>query len=416
MPLLVTNSRADRSLNHEDEAVPPLFAGLMREERGDAPCEAALRQAHEEFSEDGFVAGLGKFREALALSRGQAALKQTVRDAAAREATQLMPSHWRVAEALLFEVEEAGGQSAAFNSLWAEIERQKREDTIRVALDESDRAEETEYLPHVRARLWRLAQSYPGDAGLESRLHVLDRMLAQRVEDDREHNLRRLTLFRDRLDETENPETLRGFPALVAPFAHSYAGDVDFANVLNEVNELCAAYENASAFLAEQRSRESLEVCDHALAQRPGNLLFRRLAEKAKGREWVRLLSESTVQRAREFARNGQYAEAAEEWESLRSIDPNYPGLEAELLHCEALKVRAQQPLKEESEPASEVFESDAARETFPSFASLAGSNDFAFGRRIAITEEAWSHLKTGLVATAALLLVLLVLASNAGH
>jgi hypothetical protein len=416
MPLLVTNSRDDRSLHHEDEAVPPLFAGLLREERGNAPFEAALRQAHAEFSEDGFVAGLCKFREALALSRGHASLKQKIREAATREATQLMPNNWRVAEALLLEVEEAGGQSAAFNSLWAEIERQKREDTIRVALDESDRAEETEYLPHVRERLLRLAQSYPGDPGLESRLHVLERLLSQRIADDRENNLRRLTLFRDRLDETENPQTLRAFHTLVAPFVSSYAGDADFTSILDELNERCAAYENASTLLAEQRSRESLEVCDHALAQRPGNLLFRRLAEKAKGREWVRLLSESTVQRAREFERNGQYAEAVEEWESLRSIHPHYPGLESELLRCEALKVQAQQPVTEEIESTPQPFESDLASEAFPSFASLGRSHDLPLGLRIAITGEAWNHLKTGLMATAALLLVLLVLASNAGH
>ncbi len=416
MPLLVTNSRDDRSVNHKDEAVPPLFAGLMRQERGDAPFETALRQAHEEFSEDGFAAGLGKFREALALSCGQLALKQQIREAAAREVAQLMPRYWRVAEALLVEVEEAGGQSAAFNSHWAEIERQKREDTIRVALDESDRAEETEYLPHVRERLWRLAQNYPGDAGLESRLHILDLLLLQRMEDDRENNLRRLTLFRDRLDETENPQTLREFRSLVGPFVNAYAGDVDFTSILDEMNERCAAYENASTLLAEQRSRESLEVCDHALAQRPGNLLFRRLAEKAKGREWVRLLSESTVQRAREFERNGNYAEAMEEWESLRSIHPQYPDLESALLRCEALKVRTQPPVTEEIEPTSRAVESDLASEAFPSFASLGRSNHFPLGLRIAITEEAWNHLKTGVVATAALLLVLLVLASNTRH
>jgi hypothetical protein len=32
---------------------------------------------------------------------------------------------------------------------------------------------------------------------------------------------------------------------------------------------------------------------------------------------------------------------------------------------------------------------------------------------KIAITEEAWNHLKTGLAATAAILLVVLVIASN---
>jgi len=416
MPLLVTSSRDDHFQRQEGEAVPPLFAGLMRDERAVAQFETALQEAHDEFSEDCFVGGLGKFREALGLSRGHVALAQKVRETAACEVTQLMPGNWRVAEMVLFEVEQAEGQWAAFNTLWAEIERQKREDTIRAALEESSRTEQTGYLPHERARLLRLAQTYPGDAGLESRLHVVERLVSQRVEDDRETNFRRLALFSDRLDESENSETLHGFRTLVAPFVDPYGGDPDFTSILEEVSGLRGAYENASALLSEQRSRESLDVCDQVLASRPGNVLFRRLGEKAKGREWVRLLADSAVQRAREFQENGRYAEAVEEWESLRAIDPHYPGLESELLHCEALKGQAQQPIAEETESEPDVLENDLASEPFPSFASLGRSNNLPLGLRIAMTEEAWNHFKTGLVATAALLLVVLVLAANSRH
>jgi tetratricopeptide (TPR) repeat protein len=399
---------------HEREAVPPLFAELMREEEANAPLENVLLEASQEFGQDRFVSALGKFREALALSRGDAAQAHKVRAAAASEVTKLLPGNWRVAEAVLCEVEEAYGQSASFNTLCGEIERQKREDAIRAALEESCRAEQSGYLPHERARLLRLAQAYPGDAGLEARLHVVERLISQRVEDDRPKNFRRLALFRDRLDQTENPETLHGFRTLVAPFVDPYAGDPDFTTLLDDVSELRAAYANALALLSEQRSSESLEVCDRALANRPGNILFRRLVEKAKGREWVRLLTDSAVQRAREFEKNGQYAEAAEEWESLRAIDPHYPGLDSEVLHCEALREQAREVLAEEPEPVPEVLESDLVGESFPSFATLDRSSGLPLGLRIAITEEAWNHLKTGLVATAAFLLVVLMLAANA--
>jgi tetratricopeptide (TPR) repeat protein len=319
-----------------------------------------------------------------------------------------------VAEAVLLEVEVAYGQSAAFNTFWANIEGQKREDAITAALAESSRVEQTGYLPHDRARLVRMAQACPGDPGLESRLRILERLISQRVEDDREKNLRRLVLFRDRLDETENPETLHGFRTLVAPFVDPYAGDPEFTSILDEVSELRADYENALALLSEQRSSESLEVCDRALANRPGNILFRRLAEKAKGREWVRLLADSAAQRAREFEQNGRYADALEEWGSLRAIDPHYPGLESEVLHCETLRTQAQPPVIAEIAPTPEFVESDLADESFPSFASLGRSRALPLRLRIAITEEAWNHLKTGLAATAALLLVVLVLAANA--
>ena len=83
------------------------------------------------------------------------------------------------------------------------------------------------------------------------------------------------------------------------------------------------------------------------------------------------------------------------------------------MLHCEALKGQAQ-PVIDEVEPEPEVFENDLVNDSFPSFASLDRSSNLPLGLRIAMTEEAWNHFKTGLAATAALLLVVLVLAANA--
>jgi hypothetical protein len=94
-----------------------------------------------------------------------------------------------------------------------------------------------------------------------------------------------------------------------------------------------------------------LEVCHHVLKRRPGNILFRRLEEQAK-----RLA---------------------------------------------------------ETEPEPHVTDEDSTVETFPSFAAPTRSGGLPFDLKIAITEEAWNHIKTGLAATVALLLVLLLLASN---
>jgi hypothetical protein len=192
MPLLVTSSRDDNSFRSERDAVPPLFAGLLRDERAGSEFETTLRKALGELSEDCYAGALGKFREALALSRGHAALEQKVREAATSEVAKLIPGNWRVAEAMLFEVEQANGRSAVFNQLWADIEQQKNEDAIRLAIEESERAEHSEYLPHVRDRLLRLLETYPEDAGLRSRLHDLELTILQHAEDDREKNLGRL--------------------------------------------------------------------------------------------------------------------------------------------------------------------------------------------------------------------------------
>lgn len=420
MPLLVTSSPDDDSRRPEQETVPPLFASLFPEDSRDrlrrSHLEAALEGASELLRQDCFVTALGKFREALTLSGTQEDLKQEANDVVISAAGDLIDRNWRVAEALLREV------TPAPDTLWAEIENRKREDAIQLVLDQTGRVDPNEYLPHVWNRMAEMAKTYSPDVRLQSRLDVLAGLLVQRVAEDREKNLQRLALFRDRLDHSENPETLQHFRDLVAPFTAAYAEDADFAAIFSEVSELQAAYENAEALLSESRASESLKVCGQVLEKRPGNILFRRIEEKAKGREWVALLTESATQRARAFELDGQYAEALEEWESLRAIDPHYPGLDSEILNCAALRERAEDLRAPQQTPAVEesVFVAETVEEHIeiepPSFLIEPRSGNLPLRVKISITQEAWNHLMTGLAATAALLLMVLVLASHSRH
>jgi hypothetical protein len=413
--------RDARTAFPSDSAFPELHSRYLRLARRKAHFDTALQEALDELADDRFVASLGKFREAATLSRGMSALEKRVFDTAIAEADKLTARHWQVAETLLHEI---AGSMVSFSipeTLWKNIEARKHAETIRMALDESGRAEHCEYLPHVRSRIAQLARAYPEEQGLKSRLQVLDGLVAQRSAEEREKNLRRLCLFRDRLDATENQQTLRRFETLASPFTAQSGGEPEFEAVLSDVRELVATYERASEFLAQNRPQPALEICDQVLTKRPANILFRALEEKAKSREWVIRLADATMKRARAYEHNAQYAEAMEEWEALRAIDPRYPGLDSEVLHCAALDERSQElrvPRFEAGETGltPEIVEPQPEFVAFRSFTSPPRQSALPLGLRIAITEEAWNHLKTGLAATVALLLVVLVLASNARH
>ena len=407
--MLITSSRDGDSLEQKYLPVPPLFAGPLRDDlitrvgsaisSGDhndatlllqeanhafpgdrvfellhlqylkvaqrkAHFEAALQEAVDALTEDRFVASLGKFREALLLSQGHVVFQRKIYDVSFLAANQQAANHWRFAEALLHEVTSRIGEPAVPSECWDAIEKQKCTENIRVALDESGRAEHIEYLPHLRGRLAELARRHPEQEEVASRLSVLDQLLAQRFADEREKNLRRLTLFRDRLDLSNNPLTL--------------------------------------------------------LQRRPKNLLFAALEEKAKAREWVERLVTSATQRARAFEQRAQYAEALEEWESLREIDPQHPGLDSEILHCAALKQQAESVLSlapppiDEAALTPEIVEEEPVYELpVPAFVTRPAARGFPSRVRIVIAADAWNNLKTGLAATMAVLLVVLMFASK---
>jgi len=404
-----------------DPVFPALHSLCIKLSQRKAHFETALQEAFQELSEDRYVSSFGKFREALALSRGYEVWERQIYEAGVEAAGERAPSHWRFAEALLHEVTAVAGQRAVPNAVWASIERQRREESVRVALDESGRAEHSEYLPHLRERLAELAETYPEETELEARLRALERLLEQRFAEEREKNLRRLTLFRDRLDLSGNPQTLRRFQELVAPFVSAYPGDAAFLAIIDELHGLRSRYDHASRLVAESRSREALEVCDQVLQQRPSNVLFGALEQQAKAREWAVRLAHSAMQRARGFEEKAQYAEALEEWEALREIDPHFPGLDSEILHCATLKqqtesVRPSEPLAMDETALTPEIVSEETEEEYeapPLFVARPRFSALSFNAKIAITEEAWNHLKTGLAATAAILLVVLVIASN---
>jgi hypothetical protein len=386
MPLLIANGRDDNSPRQKRDAIPPLFAGLQKT----AEVEALLKQAADELADDSFVNAFGSFREALTLSFRNQELEQRSREAILFAAEKLTECHWRVAEALLQEL------TPGPNTAWNKLQIRKRDEVIRVALEWASITEPGQDLAPLRSRLAKLNKAYPGDAALESRLHAIDRLLIERVADERDKNLGKLKLFQDRLDHTEDPQALRQFRVLTAPFVDPYIDDPAFSAILEEVYKLQASYENASRLLSDNQPRESAEVCEQVLLVRPANFLFSDLKEKARSREWVARLIDSSVQRALELERERRYEEALDEWESLRTIEPHYPGLDAEILKVAGLKAGS-----EDETPA-------------PSLPFLVPQvSTLPLGIRIAITEEAWNHLKTGLAATVALLLVVLVIASN---
>ncbi len=471
MSLQVTHSSDADSIVQEQVSVPPLFAGPLRDDMieritvalaagdhektaallheadkvfpGDADfaplrlrCmrlarrkvqfESALHDALSELSEDRFTASLGKFREAVSLSRGSDLCSGKVYGACIEAAEKHVQRHWRFAEALVQEVSGLVDGHDGAGSLRAMIEAQKREERIRLALEESERAEHMAHLPHLRERMAELADTYDGSEPLAARLQVIDNLLTQRSLEDREKNLRRLTLFRDRLDFTGNPQTLRGFAELVSPFVAPYPFDAAFRTILDEVRDLRSKYDCVVQLVAENRLQEALLICDQVLERRPANVLFTAIEEKAKSRQWVVRLAFSNTQRARAFEEKAQYAEALEEWQSLREIDPHYPGLDSEILHCAALKQETEAarpllpaPAVDELALTPEIVELTPEPENVyepPApmlFASLPTRNESS-GPRIAMTAEAWNHFKTGLAAVFAVLLVVLVVASNA--
>jgi hypothetical protein len=410
----------------DETAFTPLHSQCLQLAQRKAQFEAALQEALNELGEDCFAGSLGKFREALSLSREYELFARKIYDAGVDAAQKQVHSHWRFAEALLHELTAVSSQPAPSSALWTAIESRRREETVRVALEESACAEHTAYLPHLRDRLAELAMTYPEAEHLvESRIGVLDGLLVQRSAEEREKNLRRLMLFRDRLDFTSKPETLLGFTDLVAPFVDPYRTDPAFLAVLAEIHQLRSTYESAALLVDENRLQDVLLICDQVLRKRPANVLFCALEEKVKSREWLARRVTSATQRARTFEQRAQYAQALEEWELLREIDPRYPGLDSEILHCAALRQQSEDVRLPQSAPSSEVAltpeivraEAETEYDSPPTaLVTRPHSAPLHAGLRIAITEEAWGHLKTGLVAAFALLLIVLVLASSTRH
>ena len=116
----------------------------------------------------------------------------------------------------------------------------------------------------------------------------------------------------------------------------------------------------------------------------------------------------------------------------MKEVDPRHPGLISEMLHCAALKqqseiVRTFQPAPaDESALTPEVIDvepesvalvvAEPVQQTWqplPPRPSEDTEGALPGGVKIAITGEAWNHLKTGIAVAFALLLVVLVLASN---
>ena len=179
--------------------------------------EAALQEAVDALSEDRFVASLGKFREAFLLSQGYVVFQRKIYDVSLLAANERTTSHWRFADTLLREVTGRIVERPIPSECWVAIEKQRGIESIRVAVDESGRAEHVEYLPHLRCRLAELARQHPEQEEVESRLRVLDQLLAHASErdvhrprdcDERGRDERRIHRVHRRAEVERRDETL----------------------------------------------------------------------------------------------------------------------------------------------------------------------------------------------------------------
>ena len=140
-------------------------------------CETALGHAKKELEDDHFVAALGKYREALSLSRGLDKLENKAVNAALAEAEEILPRNWRISESLLLEIGQLNSRYAVPNSLWEDVHSRQREETVSNALAEADRAQAKGEIKPVRDHLAMLSTHYPDEERIKARLAILDTIL-----------------------------------------------------------------------------------------------------------------------------------------------------------------------------------------------------------------------------------------------
>ena len=95
--------------------------------------EAVLHSARAELANDHFSAGFGKFREAVNLSRGFAALEDRAASVAVEHARKWLPEYWPLAKSLLVEAAETHSEVASARELWDTIHQQEQEESSRRA-------------------------------------------------------------------------------------------------------------------------------------------------------------------------------------------------------------------------------------------------------------------------------------------
>ena len=329
----------------------------------------------------------GLFQKAAVLSKEIESLRVRVFNVMIATASAVLSHDWRVARQL---VEEASRDGNVPPSLSEAIEGEEREEIIRRTL-----AEDRENPVNPQASYERVAQllaKYPAEARLDERLTLLAAILANKRKQEEERacaaELVRLDL---ELGKTTDHQLLWNTHSraknLAAPFAHVPA----IADLVYVIGDQVARFENAAEHLSRDRIQDCFEICDGVLRSRPDHQLFQHLRGQAADRQrelgeeyfdrverWLmgepdlfkrrqiiegaqeqypfdsryaeelqqiereRALAESLAERARDFEKRGQLAEALGQWRQLRNIHPAFVGLEEQIAACESVLNRQQ--------------------------------------------------------------------------
>ncbi len=99
--------------------------------------ELLLAEVRGAFEQDRFVHALGKFREAVNISRGVQSLEEQVLQRSVKEAAELAPRNWRIAASLISEVNHLDKEQLASAAIWKDIHASQEEESAAKTLSES---------------------------------------------------------------------------------------------------------------------------------------------------------------------------------------------------------------------------------------------------------------------------------------
>ena len=147
-------------------------AGTGLTERA-AKLDETLTIFRSELEADRYAPALGKFREAVNLSRSWKELRTRVLRAGAQEAKNLLPRNWRVAETVLSETNGIEGDYAIPTELWDKVRAAQQDEVITNALYTVDRTELIESIEKAREQVNRLLVTHPAEPRLQAKLDDL---------------------------------------------------------------------------------------------------------------------------------------------------------------------------------------------------------------------------------------------------
>ena len=331
---------------------------------------------------------LTSLQQATELSRRSNQLKRNVFTTCVEQAEKIITVDWRIAEKMLQHVAQLDASLQVPTSVWEQIHREEREESIGRILDASTRTEAAGKLVEVRKALEQALRKHQNESRLQARLDSVESKLAaeQRQREQREKALDGLKALASELEQTEDPASAPDILKRGQSLAGEWAGDPELDRILNEIADQVSQYDRAAAALAQARIKHCINICAEILKHNPNHRLFLALEARAKAREqalaaeygkrveqlladgqdlanrahileealrqypedenFKEQLSEvrykqdlvnTIAERAQNFERNGLMAEALDQWNSLESIYPIYPGVDEAIARCTRL-------------------------------------------------------------------------------